>query len=291
MNMQETEPKILEQSPYRSIFGEIENMEHPQPHEAYEIYRKRVAEQDLDPYIYLSMAITTGGYARESELSSRQAILKNSQFGSKVAQTLVQQYSSLDVETDSIIVPSDFRKVEGWGQSQYLLFWSHVITGLHPSEAKWAETIAKRHNADQANGFTDPTLSKEEKWADYKNLIDIYTDTIERVGLGTDPHAFPHNIRGFVTILDVQQSLGVNAERYLCHRLGFAEWRIDIGQLDKDLEKDLEEIARLGADSMEVGDPTVLSGNQNLEAWARLMGKGHLFQKSGILNRYITRPN
>lgn len=59
---------------------QIEALQDCRPGQAYQEYRNFLDRHYLDPSIYLSMAITSGGFARDPELSFSEAMDRNGQW-------------------------------------------------------------------------------------------------------------------------------------------------------------------------------------------------------------------
>ena len=206
-------------NPYREVFLAIEAMAETQnlsPQAAYELYEEYLLRKELDPTIYLSMAITSGGYARDGELDIGQVITNNTDFGTLAKEALLRQHPELS-EAD-IILPSDLGKVRGWSQSDYLLFWFHVIVGLNADDA----AKVSEHMAESLSypGFTDKSLTPEQKWDDYARFTRDYVKGLRELAQGRGRDLQPNNMQAMIMILDGDMSLGGRAEAELCRAIG-----------------------------------------------------------------------
>lgn len=280
-------------SPYEPIFKSIEIVPDCSTAEAYEMYNVSLKIGSLDPSIYLSMAITSGGYARDGAVSAFEAIKMNGDYVSMVADVISKQYQP-HIGLDDIVVPSDLGKVPGWGQADYLLFWAHVITGLDVAEAKKLDAAVQETGVTKLSGFFDKNISREDRWNDYKKLIDIYTDLFQEMGLGKGAAGaeLPNNMQAVLLALDAQESLGVNAERYLCHRLGLGEYVCGL-VVDENAEVSsaTTQMRQLGALTLEFGSLDI-AGRVNQRQRDMLRKSGVRFRKSGLLaviDRKITK--
>lgn len=204
---------------YKRVFFEIERAAEEgqfDPQEAYELYEAHLAANKLDPTVYLSMAITSGGFARNADLAIGDVIDKNSTFGTMARQALLRQHPELS-ERD-IVLPSDLGKVKGWSQADYLLFWFHTMTGL---PAEQARSVSEAMSSSLSYpGFTDKTLSTENRWHDYQRFTDDYVHCLRDLKDEYGRNLQPNNVQAMVMILDGDVSLGGRAEERLCRAIG-----------------------------------------------------------------------
>ncbi len=277
------ETLIRTQDPYLPAFEAIETEAYSTA-DAYASYAEFVGEQEFDPCIYLSMALTSGGYARDQSLSFADAYAKNAGHGELIADVVVQQHADFGISRSDIVVPSALGKVPGWGQSDYLLFWGHVITGLEPILAREIDHEVRASGAMERPGFNDKGLSTENRWIDYKRLIDAYVDSLD--GLPTP--FYPRNMQAIMLILDAELSLGVNAERYLGYRLGIGEYAFNVDS-ELGLEPDLAAVRSIGATTLSEGDPSLIFGRHDIETSLQRRAAGQIWQKSGILSGILDR--
>ncbi len=183
---------------------------------AYELYEAHLAENNLDPTVYLSMAITSGGFARDDDLNISEVIGKNSAYGTMARKALLRQHRVFSEK--HIILPSDLGKVKGWSQSDYLLFWFHAITGLTTEHAQ-AVSEAMLPSLTYP-GFTDKTLGTDDRWRDYQRFTDDYVRCLRDLGDEFGRNLQPNNIQAMIMILDGEMSLGGRAEERLCRAIG-----------------------------------------------------------------------
>jgi hypothetical protein len=215
------ERKIADESenPYRQVFLAIEaaaQSEDLSPQAAYELYEEYLLQKGLDPTIYLSMAITSGGYARDADLDIGQVITNNTDFGTLAKDALLRQHPELS-EAD-IVLPSDLGKVRGWSQSDYLLFWFHVITGLEAEHA--AQVSGRMAPSLTYPGFVDKSLPAEAKWGDYARFTSDYVRCLRDLAAEHGRDLQPNNMQAMIMILDGDMSLGGRAEAELCRAIG-----------------------------------------------------------------------
>ncbi len=209
------------ESVYGQVFLDIERLAAEtdgslSPQQAYELYEAHLAVNDLDPTIYLSMAITSGGFARDADMPIGEVIGKNSQYGTMAREALLRQHPELSEK--HIILPSDLGKVKGWSQSDYLLFWFHTITGL---TAEHAQGVSEAMQPSLTYpGFTDKTLGTDERWRDYERFTDDYVHCLQDLAARYGRKLQPNNIQAMIMILDGEMSLGGRAEERLCRSIG-----------------------------------------------------------------------
>lgn len=211
-------------SPYKMIFGVIEDIAQTtdlRPTQAYAVYDQMLTERYLDPTVYLSMAITSGGFKRDSSLGIGDVISLNTEYGSLAASTLVGEYP--DFQLGDIIVPSELGKVKGWSQADYLLFWSHVITGVDVDTAQKIETELTEIGSLTTPGFTDPAADQFVKQRDYGGFAMSYAKTLREIASEAKQAGTwqpPHNMQAVVFILDQDMSHGAQAEELLAREIG-----------------------------------------------------------------------
>jgi hypothetical protein len=205
---------------YNRVFSEIERTSKGDggltSQGAYELYEAHLAANNLDPTVYLSMAITSGGFVRDDDLTVGEVIEKNSAFGIMARKALLRQHPEFS-ERD-IVLPSDLGKVKGWSQSDYLLFWFHTITGLTVEHARGVSEAML--SSLSYPGFTDKTLNTDDRWQDYQRFTDDYVRCLSKLRDEYGRNLQPNNVQAMVMILDGNMSLGGRAEERLCRALG-----------------------------------------------------------------------
>lgn len=271
---------------YREIFSELESRPHTTI-EAYTRFYEWSTQSGADPSVYLSMAITSGGLARDPELSFSDIMQGHTEFGGLMAQAIANELNCYGLTCEDIVAPADLGKVPGWGQADFLLFWAHVITGLDPREAALIDNAVRTSGVMERPGFRDKTLAREERQKDYIALIDTYVGAFENFEAGKGKNGMnpPKNMQAVVLILDHSSSLGVEAERYLCYLLGLGDYtcNLDERKLSDAARAALGRLSALGADVLpQKTDSLVISG-QNRERYWKLRAKGVRWRQPGIL--------
>ncbi len=162
------------------------------------------------------MAITSGGFARDDDLSISEVVENNSKYGALARKALLRQHPELS--DNNIILPSDLGKVVGWSQADYLMFWFHTITGLTTEHAR---TVSDAMQPSLSYpGFTDRALDTDDRWRDYERFTDDYVFHLRGLGTTFGRKLQPNNIQAMVMILDNEISLGSRAEERLCRSIG-----------------------------------------------------------------------
>ncbi len=275
--------ETIEVSPYSDIFEHIEKVQGISTFDAYLHYYEEVNRLGIDPSIYLSMAITSGGFARDESLSISESMQNNAKYAALLSDEIISQFQP-ELSRDHIVIPSELGKVDGWGQADYLLFWAHVITGLDPLEARTLDDILRNTNVMNNPVFYDKSLTIDERWEGYKALVDVYTKSLIDLGFakGLNGAKLPRNIQVMILALDPAESLGVNAERYLAYCLGLGEYICEIAMPSSELAVINEELININAESFPMGDGNVY-GKINHNSQQLLLSKGYKFRKSGVL--------
>ncbi|MCW1908817.1 MAG: hypothetical protein KIH63_005775 [Candidatus Saccharibacteria bacterium] len=269
--------------PYRPVFAELEAADNPATADAYSAYRTFVADSSFDPCIYVSMAITSGGYVRDQGLNFGEALARNGAHGLLVADALTAQYGDLGVQRSDVVVPASLGKVAGWGQADYLLFWSHVITGIDPALACDIDGSVRATDITNAPGFLDKSLPHETRWQDYRELVDQYVENIDAILAPIHPA----NMQAIILGLDPQESLGVNAERYLGYRLGIGEYVFGIDP-ESTYATGIRAAEFVGSTALPLGEPDIY-GSHNLEEHLARRVEGQFWRKSGIVSGIVDR--
>jgi hypothetical protein len=280
------------ESPYREIFEQLESYPYSSI-DAYTLYYDWAETNGIDPCVYLSSAITSGGLARDPNIPFGEMMDTHTEFGDRMAYAIAAQKSDYYITREDIVAPADLGKVSEWGQADYLLFWAHVITGLDPREAEMIDEYVQQKGITKLRGFSDKTLSREQKWQDYSALVETYVDAMEifNSGKGENGMERPRNIQTVVPILDPAESLGVNAERYLCHLLGLGEYNFELQpeHLHEHTVQLLDRMKLVGATALEQGEGSVISGVQNTNAYRNLKTRGVRWRAPGFYGIYERR--
>ena len=254
---------ITTESPYAECFRTIERSSSTElpikPAEAYSLYYDYLLENRFNPLVYTSMAITSGGFARDDSLSISEVISRNSSFGDQATAHILSVYPQF--KRDHIMCPSVLGKVEGWRQSDYLLFWAHAITGLRPVQAAAVDRGMRDSGAMELPAFTQVHSATAQPEADYERFVDLYIEQLNKLEAPKVKNCSAPELRNvaiLVKILDNEVSLGARAEELPCRRLGIAAVGL-VAKLESPAHDDTtNHLHELGASYL--GDQTTSSG-------------------------------
>ncbi len=269
--------------PYKRIFAEIEKAA-SSPIASYTYFRNTTAEHGLDPIFYTPMAITSGGFSKDTSLSYGEVVERNTRYAEVVGENLIRTIPG--TTSEDFLIPSELGKVKGWGQADYLMFFMHSIAGLDSREAGIVEANIGLSEVSQMPGFTEPALSWQDKWQQgYRHIPERYAAIIRERGLakGTNGADKPKNIQANILILDPRVSLGTNAERYFGDLLGIGEHVVAIDDPSDELIIYRRELQDLGADPAILTAKNQISGRQNQTNSLQLRSEGYQFRKPGVL--------
>jgi hypothetical protein len=273
------------ESPYRAIFHELESKSYTTI-DAYRSFYTWTETNDIDPCVYLSSAITSGGLARDPNVSFAEMMEVHTDFGDRMAHVIASQESDSYITRQDIIAPADLGKVPEWGQADYLLFWMHVITGLDPREASEIDADIRQNRMTEKPGFFDKSLPREQRLDDYLALAEGYAEAVGKLDCGKGKYGrnLPRNIQTLVPILDPEESLGVQSELHLCRLLGFGEYSLNLQKehLHDTTMQIIERLRTVGARALKQGGDLDISGRQNFDAYRRQAHRGVRWRKPGF---------
>ena len=176
------------------------------------------AEKLKVPKVYVSTSITSGGYARDPNLSREQVIAANNRVGGLIAGSLSENESPVLESTNSML-PTELGHVKGWLDSDYILFYFCWLAGLSASGAAWVERQLKEPVYEETLRLANRTkrddgsrIPNEERWPYYKVFVEV---TLANLSLA---EALPDGNRAegsklMLQLVDVERSLGCQAER------------------------------------------------------------------------------
>lgn len=269
--------ETLAPSPYRPIFAEIERVAQLYPYEgypympsmAYRDYYDTLQRADLDPAVYVSMAITSGGFARDESLDVGQVVQQNNTFGEHV-RDMLQETAGFDASL--LLVPSELGKVNEWSQADYLMFWFHTLAGIRPDAAHDIEKQMMAREVYSPGRYAPTRMNKsqgDERGAAYREFTEVYVGELMRV---VRSQSTLYNMRAVLGLLDPARSLGATAERVFAHTVGIPYYGVFSAEalLKESLQQQVSRLTQLGATSVGL----VESG----------------FQFSGVLGQHSTLP-
>lgn len=178
------------------------------PGEAYAEYVRQREEAGLPELdYYFSTTITTGGFLRDPNRDFVEGMTMNHQLARAVGLAVVDRY---DLDEKTVLLPSDLGKVAGWSQSDFLLFWVHVLRGSEP------EGAIEQDERFQTDHYLSLTGVMSNKGFSEQLRRQAYVDMIESMRAILNEPQYPlgiHNRPQLVPLIDTNLSLGCYAER------------------------------------------------------------------------------
>lgn len=170
-------------------------------------------EHDLAlPSVYVSTAITSGGYKRDTSLELPEIIKRNNRSAALIATALAAN-DAPHFAANNTMLPTELGPVKGWGDSDYILFYFCWLSGLSPAGAAWIEKrLAEPAYQPILAAANDRKKPNDERWPPYRLFVEIV--------LGNLPlaEAQPNGKRSdgcslLLQLVDVGYSLGCQAEQ------------------------------------------------------------------------------
>lgn len=289
-----------ETSPYRSVFRHIEylatfypdNVSPFMPSMAYRLYYDEIQQRDIDPDIYVSMAITSGGFARDESLSIGEVIDQNNRFGDDLRTLLTHNYG---FASQSVLVPSELGKVQAWSQADYLMFWFHCMSGVSPGDARDIEKRMSESGVYSPGPWTQLPMTTAEndlKRQAYCDFARTYVESLHET-VGSRPGLF--NMRAVIGGLDTDRSHGAAAEFYFAQLLGMPYYSIFAVEsaIPEAMRPRVMTLQALGAKSLflvEDGGSTHFSGTRSQSRFDLSLRSMGLFRSKEIFEAKTQAP-
>lgn len=199
------------------------------PFEAYVRLEVALAKRALFYDTYAQATITSGGHARNPNLSWLEIVKKNVAYGQGMAEEL---YKTGSLDPEKTIEATTLGLVNHWKESDYITFWLSTIG--RPEFPGYGQAQQVREIHDRLNDelhkrgidletFNDYTLDAAHRAPNYFLLADAYADT-----LSTMDHT---PVRRLVAVSEKGESLGVRTEEYFAKKLGARVYGLALAQL------------------------------------------------------------
>jgi|GEM_PF-6607791 len=213
------------------------------PHLAYREYLRELREADTEaPSLYVSMAITSGGYRRDASLSIEEVVARNTAYG----RHLRDFFSEQGIAPNIVVIPSELAAMRNaqWGQLDFLMFWFHIMAAVSEHEARYIEDSLRKQGIYQDAKWAQKKLlsgTREETWQTYAQFTDNYAEIVKTM------HTTP--MRGVIGALDAEESLGGSAEKRLARLLQIPYYTMNVQEniLHPEFKKELDVLTELGA--------------------------------------------
>lgn len=230
------------------------------PHEALRVLRGWEASVGLDsPKIYVSTAITSGGFRRDAARDFQSAKTANERAASLLIGALLG--TGLLVSSTNCMIPTELGAVPGWSDSDYLQFYFAYACGLSDTAAQSLDLAASKllpsASLDLAN---NRALTNVERWPYYEALTRGILEALDEILSKSKSvgHA-PFNV--LLQLADTDWSLGCRAELLFAEHFSLdVIWAaIDVPALDPGaaLRQKLEALKRLNATFGSPGGPVL----------------------------------
>lgn len=164
---------------------------------------------------YISTAITSGGYRRDTTRPYGEAVAENTAYALQMADEL--HYQGL-IDINRTLDAVALGKVAPWKQSDYLTFFFMMMTrpdldgDYTMSGAEVLRTALRSHNTANMQVFNDESLTNEQRFPEYEKFVENFLGVIERYEITP--------IGRMVRVLDWDRTMGSRAEESLARRLG-----------------------------------------------------------------------
>jgi hypothetical protein len=184
------------------------------------------------PLVYVSTAITSGGFRRDPQYSDPaavdRAIVMNAAACARLMAVIAGQPEPF-VTVDNVMVPTELGAVPEWRDSHYLEFgfaWCAGLTG-QAAEA-YSQALASPELASIRAEADARERTNAERWPAYAQFAKAATveAALARRALGAD--ARPSS-RFLLQLVDVGYSLGCQAETVLARGLGWDILTVAVG--------------------------------------------------------------
>jgi hypothetical protein len=207
------------------------------PSDVYAHYLKSLKSSGSTwPKSYMSSALTNGGYGRNKKMDFWKAFTANANLARRVIDAL--NNNELIGEDDLMFFPGDTKSPEdSWNQLDYNLFFCLSIIGVDSEEE--ARNIEKfvRENIN-SEGFTNRSLSFEERKKSYKHLVDLVEEYVKKHNVQVNP------VQSIIELLDTELSLGAWMESEIARRFGAKIFRVQINETITSNDEALDDVIR-----------------------------------------------
>lgn len=244
--------------PIRELLGEFNELVNSsngeKPIDAYRRLAKMLGKAGLEYDTYAQSTITSGGHARNPDLSWIEVVKKNVALAQKMAEEL---YTNGQLNPNKTLEASTLGLINHWKESDYITFWLLTLARLKAEgkgSAKNLDNFDKRFHLklDQAEldlaTFNNYEKGSPERSGLYFRLAGILHECLD----GTEYAP----VEKLVAVSEIEASLGASTERYFAKKLGVQTFNIAIAHLggstlpadyhDPWLRKDTSKVVEFG---------------------------------------------
>lgn len=236
--------------------------------ETYLRYRRLRRDARLTPCPdYASTSVTSGGHARRPDLDSYAVINANTDTARRIIAEMSAQGT---VDARATVLPVDLGYLPQWRQSDYMHFWSLIISGPdlgmrkgNQAAGRYEHRLAKKLAKKKVDlpRMNDSSLDAKQRAEEYFKFIDAFVNAIDDSSYGGTP------ARSVIGLIDPETSLGCQSEKLLAKMLGLPVKRVSPVRLldtyseaiqDHKLVYDLDELVRFGGVVVEAARGSIL---------------------------------
>ena len=251
--------------PYYEILDELTDWAYQNqanPLETYLRYRRLRRDARLTPCPdYASTSITSGGHARRPGLDSYTVINANADTARRIVAEMSAQ-GSLDAR--GTILPVDLGHLPVWKQSDYMHFWSLVISGpdlgikrRNQTASKYQKNLDKKIDKKRVDiaKMNDPAEPATARAPEYFKFADAFVSAL------SENHSDSNPVRSVIGLVDPETSLGCQTEKLLAKILTIPVKRLSpvrkINSYNQAIEdhklvEDMDEIIKFGGTIVEI---------------------------------------
>ena len=161
--------------------------------------------------IYVSTAITSGGFVRVSGMTWADAKARNEQCAGRLYGALID--SSILTTPTNGMVPTELGKVPGWTDTDFLTFYFAYAAGLAADACVAFEEGARTCIPSDVRTIADNrNLSNDERWPDYLRVVEMLLGQLDRVRTAAEAVEHPP-LQVMLQLVDTGYSLGCRAEK------------------------------------------------------------------------------
>ena len=163
------------------------------------------------PRLYVSTAITSAGYKRDTSLDLSDVISRNNTAAGLVMWALVEREAP-HIDPTEVMLPTELGTVPGWCDSDYLLFCFAWLSGLSASGSEWLMAQLSDPVYEPIVALAnDRRQPNEVRWPHYRVFAEVALAKLalaesRKGGKRADGAEF------LLQLIDTQESLGCRAE-------------------------------------------------------------------------------
>lgn len=178
---------------------------------------------------YAQATITSGGHARNPDLSWLEIVQKNVAYAQEMAKQL---YATGELDPTKTIEASTLGLIKHWKESDYITFWLSTLGRPELSGPGAAQRVdlmrdslnAHLHRRDiDLSTFNNYAIAAENRAPNYFKLADSYAEVLEEMPCTP--------VQKLVAVSETKGSLGASTERYFAKMLGAKVYSLAIAQL------------------------------------------------------------